>query len=164
MRKKIKMIIVLFFITQAGVSPSTVNQDENIFNAKKYFIEEEIYQKAFTPELFREAMFYAGIMYQDIAYRQAILETGNFTSQIFKEGNNLFGFRLAKYRPSPGIGEINYHAKYWHWYDSVRDYAMWQQWNLARGHILNEYFTFLEEIRYAVDPLYISKLQNLEII
>lgn len=32
-----------------------------------------------------------GIAYPDVVLAQARLETGNFTSKVFKENNNLFG-------------------------------------------------------------------------
>jgi len=41
---------------------------------------------------------------------QAGFETGNFTSVIFKENNNLFGMKLPKVRKTTAIGENRGHA------------------------------------------------------
>jgi len=161
--RKIIVILILCAITHAGVCPQTTNLD-NIKIVQKELFEQSVYFKAFSIDLFLEALTFAGVQHPKIAFRQAILETGNFKSPLFIEGNNCFGMRRAKYRPSPAIGELNYHATYWHFYDSIRDYVMLQQYYQDRGHPLEEYYTFLENIGYAVDPEYTNKLKNLEIV
>jgi uncharacterized FlgJ-related protein len=66
------------------------------------------------------------LKFYDIVYAQAIIETGHFTSNIFKNGNNLFGMKVARQRPTTAIGEYKGHAKYESWEESVMDYALFQ--------------------------------------
>ena len=76
---------------------------------------------------------------------QAKHETGNYTSNVCKKNNNLFGLRKGK----------NY-IKFSHWYDSVKAYRDLVQYK----HKNNEkYDTFLVRIKYAEDPNYIKKIK-----
>lgn len=85
------------------------------------------------------------ILYSNIVYNQARLETGNFTSAIFKSHKNLFGF----------VGNNGY-IKYNTWQESVKDYKDWQ----LRRYKSGDYYTFLKNVNYAEDSLYIYKLRN----
>ena len=67
-----------------------------------------------------------GIVYPDIALAQAKWESTHFTSDIFKENNNLFGMKLPAQRKTTAIGKNRGHAKYETWQDSVEDYKIWQ--------------------------------------
>ena len=160
------LIFLILLIPLAGFCPEAhAEQKERMeFNAKKHIFLKSIYEKEFSIELFKEALIYAGITEPQIAFKQAVLETGNFTSELFLIGNNCFGLRQAKSRPTPSIGEFDSHATYWHFYDSIRDYGMLQEWYINRGFNPNDYYGFLQEIGYATDPLYINKLKNLDIV
>lgn len=96
-----------------------------------------------------EALKYYNIKHPDIVYRQAILETGNFTSGGCKKDNNLFGLynsRKGKY----------YTFK--HWSESVEAYKKYIQSKYKSG----DYYQFLKNLGYAEDPNYIKKLKSLE--
>lgn len=67
------------------------------------------------------------IKYPDIAFAQAILESGHFKSNIFLNNNNLFGMRLAKARQTTAIGKRKGYAVYDNWVMSVQDYKLWQE-------------------------------------
>jgi len=56
---------------------------------------------------------------------QAKHETGNYTSAIFKENNNLFGMKLAKVRDKTATGENRGHAVYETLEDSIEDLDLW---------------------------------------
>jgi hypothetical protein len=58
---------------------------------------------------------------------QSAFETGNFSSVIFKEQNNLFGMKLPKIRKTVADGEARGHAVYNSVEDSVTDYRLY--WN-----------------------------------
>lgn len=161
MKKPILTIVLSLLWTLAGSHNSEQTKKKIRFLAEKQIFEAEIYFKDFSVELFKQALYYAEISNPQIVFSQAILETGNFTSELFVEGKNLFGFRVAKKRPTPAIGEYNYHAKYWHFYDSIRDYKYFQDYWRAKGYNLNNYLTFLTEIKYATDLDYINKLLNI---
>lgn len=94
------------------------------------------------------------ILYGNVVYAQARLETGNFKSEVFKKNNNLFGF----------VGKNGY-IKYTSWQKSVEDYKQWQ-YNRWRGSTLGSntesYYAFLEKVGYAEDSLYTEKLRRME--
>ena len=92
-----------------------------------------------------------------VVYAQAVLETGHFKSKSFKEGNNLFGMKVAKQRPTTATGEYLGHAKYNSWQESVYDYALYYSKYLSKFSTQDSYLNYLKE-HYAEDPTYINKL------
>ena len=115
----------------------------------------------FTPERFRKYMELVGIYQAELVYKQAVLETGNFTSRIFKENHNLYGMKLPRSRPTLATGENRGHAMFRHWTDSVEDYALWQDYYLDGGYDFSDYYAFLRDMSYAEDPKYNQKLNAL---
>jgi len=95
-----------------------------------------------------------------IVYAQARLESGNFTSDIFMENNNLFGMKMAERRPTTAIGVNRGHAVYKNWRESVLDYALMQA-AYYRG--LDEK-TYLDKICsvYATDTTYRKRLEAMK--
>jgi len=118
----------------------------------------------FSEDLLKECIDYEGIKYRQVVLLQSQLETGNYTSDIFRNGNNLFGMRYPGLRPTVATGIYKEHAQYAHWSDSVIDYALWQEWYLSLGYRIEGgydsdfYLVFLKCIPYAEDPRYVSKL------
>jgi flagellum-specific peptidoglycan hydrolase FlgJ len=104
------------------------------------------------------------VKYPDIVLLQSQLETGHYTSDIFLNGNNLFGMKYPSHRPTVATGSYKEHAKYAHWSDSVIDYTLWQKYYQSRGYRLEGeidsdfYLVFLKCIPYAEDPRYVTKL------
>ena len=80
----------------------------------------------FSKENLEKEINKQGIKYPDIVMAQAKIESGHFTSAIFKENNNLFGMKLPAQRKTTAIGKNRGHAKYETWQDSVKDYKIWQ--------------------------------------
>ena len=101
-----------------------------------------------------------GILYPDIVMAQARIETGHFTSKVFRENNNLFGMRLAKQRNTTAVGEQNNHASYTSWRQSVIDYKLWQDMVLTKVKSRRAYLKYLSE-NYAQDKKYIHKLKQM---
>jgi len=66
------------------------------------------------------------VKFPHVVLAQAQLETGNYTSRIFVENNNLFGMKLATVRPTTAVGERYTYACYENWQQSVIDYVMYQ--------------------------------------
>jgi hypothetical protein len=124
----------------------------------------EIRFQPFSEDLLKKCLEYEGVLYQDIAILQSRLETGYYTSDLFLNGNNLFGMRFPVHRPTVATGIYKGHAQYAHWSDSVIDYALWQKYYLSRGYRLEGeidsafYLVFLKCIPYAEDPRYVPKL------
>lgn len=90
-------------------------------------------------------MWELDIKHPDIVLAQSKLETGNFKSYLFKESNNLFGFRT-----------FTGYKRYKNWQCSLVDYAQWQTKKYKGG----DYYAFLLYVGYAEDSLYIHKLKQ----
>lgn len=89
------------------------------------------------------------VQHPEIVLNQAKLETGNFTSTLALQQNNLFGL----YNSSKG----EYYT-FSHWIESCFAY----KWFVQRKYKGGCYYTFLEQLPYAQDPLYIQKLKKFE--
>jgi len=100
------------------------------------------------------------IKFPQIVYAQAVLETGEFQSEIFKSNNNLFGMKEARVRPTTNCGTDRGHALYTTWQASVLDYALYQAAFLSHIHTEDEYYRYLSEF-YAEDPTYVSKVKDI---
>lgn len=97
----------------------------------------------------KEALYYYSIEHPDIVYKQAILETGNFKSDLCVNNNNLFGLYDSK------------NKKYYsfnHWSESVIAYKKYIQYRYKGNE---DYYKFLQRIGYAKDKQYISKLKSI---
>jgi flagellum-specific peptidoglycan hydrolase FlgJ len=87
------------------------------------------------------------IEYPNIVLAQAKLESGNFTSNRFKQYNALFGFQTSNTNV----------LKYKSWKESVINYKNWQMRRLKDGE---NYYDFLVRVKYSEDPNYINKLKQ----
>ena len=92
---------------------------------------------------------YYNVKHKNIVYAQAILETGHFRSKVCREYNNLFGLYNSRSKD---------YYKFNHWSESVVAYLNYIQYRYKPP---NDYYKFLEEIGYAEDPKYITKLKNI---
>lgn len=96
-----------------------------------------------------EALQYYKIEHPTIVKAQAILETGNFTSNLCIKNNNLFGLYDSKNK--------RYYS-YNYWWESVEAYKKLIQRKYDNSKY---YYMFLEDIKYAKDKDYISKLKEI---
>ena len=92
---------------------------------------------------------YYGVKYPSIVTAQAILESGNFESKLFKEYNNPFGLYNSKKKD---------YFKFEHWTDAVAAYISMVEYRYVGG----DYYRFLEELPYAGDKRYIYKVKAIE--
>ena len=92
---------------------------------------------------------YYNVIHKNIVYAQAILETGHFRSKVCREYNNLFGLYNSRSKD---------YYKFNHWSESVVAYLNYIQYRYKPP---DDYYKFLEEIGYAEDPQYITKLKNI---
>jgi len=61
---------------------------------------------------------------------QAMHETGNFKSRLYREQNNMFGMRHPTIRDTKSIGMLNDYANFADLDDSVRDLVLyWKEFN-----------------------------------
>ena len=112
----------------------------------------------FSEDKLIEKLKELNVKFPYIALAQAKLETGNFTSKVFREGNNLFGMREAKQRITTAKGTENNHAYYYSWGESVLDFSFHQCRYLSGINNEEQYFQYLAQ-NYAEDPNYVSILK-----
>jgi flagellum-specific peptidoglycan hydrolase FlgJ len=99
------------------------------------------------------------VKFPDIVLAQTILESGNFSSKVAKQNNNLFGMRMPKVRETTAIGQRYGYARYYNWKESVKDYKLWQEAllkkypNMTRG----QYKSYINRV-YSTGKNYISKI------
>ena len=153
----------LFLLYHVPCKNISIPLTENLmFEVDKIMFYHNIKDKDFNEELLKQCIYYERIKYPDIVLIQARLETGFYSSEIFRIGNNLFGMKYPKYRKTDACGVFLGHSKYLHWTDSVKDYRKFQDWYLSLGYRMDEYFVFLQWIKYAEDSQYIPKLVKLK--
>ena len=98
-----------------------------------------------TLENLKDVVNEVGLSNSLFVLAQAVLETGNFSSRVCKENNNLFGLYDSKHKE---------YFRFASWEDSVVGYERMIQHRYKGGN----YLDFLRRIGYAEDPHYISKI------
>jgi uncharacterized FlgJ-related protein len=119
-----------------------------------------IHGQPFSEEALVETLKKCNVKYPHIVLAQAKLESGNFSSKIFKQNHNMFGMRKAKQRITTAESEKNGYAYFRDWVDGIHDYCMYQSSVLCNITNEDEYFAKLSE-KYAEDTTYVSKLKNI---
>lgn len=114
----------------------------------------------FSPSNMITTMTEIGIVYPDIVMAQARIETGHFTSKVFRENNNLFGMKLPRQRSTTAIGEQYNHATYTSWRQSVIDYKIWQDRVLTKVKNRRAYLKYLSKY-YATDKQYVTLIKQM---
>lgn len=114
-------------------------------------------ENQFSREKLKAYILELNIKYPHIVMAQAEIETGHFTSKIFKENHNLFGMKVATKRPTTNKGEENGHAFYDNWKESVVDYAFYSAQYLSDIKSEKAYLQYLSQ-SYAQDTTYVNKI------
>jgi len=99
--------------------------------------------------------------YPEYIMAQAVLESANFTSEIYKTNNNLFGMKQVSKRSTTQTGKKTDKATYGHynnWQMSVLDRVLWDLHRFETKPSREEYEKAL--MQYAEDSNYISKLNK----
>jgi flagellum-specific peptidoglycan hydrolase FlgJ len=118
------------------------------------------------PEISKENLYKkiveSGVLFPEIVFSQAILESGHFKSRLFLKNNNLFGMKIPRKRKTFAIGKgKSGYAKYSHWTKSVDDYIEWQKYLLKDKSISKEsYLRKLSKI-YCTNPGYVKRLRQI---
>ena len=100
------------------------------------------------------------VAHPEVVFAQAILESGNFKSQLFIKYNNIFGMKMPEQRPTIAIGKTKSgYAIYKSWKHSVIDYAIYQAYS-AKGLSQEKYIQFLNRV-YAEDKDYDRKIKKI---
>jgi flagellum-specific peptidoglycan hydrolase FlgJ len=144
--KKILLILLLIVINPNVLRSGTINSKTN--NRIDY---ERLYSQ----------LLQSGVLFPDIAFAQAVIESAHFKSPLFIRANNLFGMQLPTKRPTTAVGSTNGYSKYNTWHQSVLDYKLWQDFLFKRKGVMtrNEYLSYIKRW-YAADPNYVNKIKN----
>jgi uncharacterized FlgJ-related protein len=134
-----------------------VNQIKYITQETKLAIIRENNQ--FSEEKLIEYMKEIHMRFPHIVLAQARIESGHYSSAVFKQNNNIFGMKLATQRVRYSIGEKLNHAVYTTWRRSVDDYAVRQAVEYTGISNEAEYFECLRQ--YAEDPSYVVKIKEM---
>ncbi len=105
-------------------------------------------EKTFTPQDFLLELHIQNIEHPDVVLRQACQESGFFSSSVWINKNNPFGFC--------------YKGEYLHfntWEESILYYKDWQLRHYKGGN----YYSFLEDIHFSADSSYIMKLRGIDL-
>lgn len=98
-----------------------------------------------------------GLLCPEIVTKQALLETGHFTSYNCRERNNLFGMRHSS--QINGDNPMGYFV-YDNWMESIEHYKR----SISVRHRIGEtYYEFLERIGYAEAGNYIELLKQIKL-
>ena len=99
------------------------------------------------------------IKYPHIVLAQSILETGHWSSIVFKKNNNLFGMKMAGSRIKTAQRTQLNHAYYNSWQESVYDYAFYQCRYLGDLNTESDYFNALDETYSESGDAYSQRLK-----
>jgi len=118
------------------------------------------HQNDFTKDKFLSKIKYLNLKHPHIVYAQAILESGNFTSKMFKENNNIFGMKQARVRINLAKSTQYGHAYFETWEDCLLDFAFHRATYFSKLRTEQDYYNYLGKY-YAEDPGYIGKLKTM---
>ena len=113
------------------------------YESETFTIESE--SDAFSQEALVKELKRLNVRFPEIILAQSILETGHFSSRIFKENNNLFGMKQARARSTTAVGTQLNHAYYDNWKQSVMDYALFQNAYMNKLRKEKQYLNYLEK-------------------
>lgn len=92
--------------------------------------------------------------YPHIVLSQAKIESGNYSSFIFRNNNNLFGMRHPTVRITTSKGPKFTYASYLSWRESVIDYGLFMSRLSKELSSEEDYYKFLGST-YAENPQYV---------
>ena len=149
----VSVLIFLFLGMSTSVTPTKyITDTENILLVKE--------ANKFTEEKLILKLKELNLPYPHITLAQAKLESGEFTSRIFKENHNMFGMKEARVRINLAQGTQYGHAYYANWEESVLDYAFWYASYARRCKSEEELFQLLDQ-QYAEADQYVSSLKRI---
>src|SRR5689334_12166819 len=100
-------IILLFMTIGAGISVKVIKEEIPVIYREKVL--------KFSPEAIDIKIKSLNLPHKEIIKAQILLETGGYTSQVFKLNNNLIGMKYAPSRINLQEGEDMGFARYASW-------------------------------------------------
>mgnify|MGYP003402704978 CR=1 len=140
----ITCILILSSFTSylIGTSGKTKYIDRDHENLVMVLNDQE--NSSFTPQQLYDYLKELNVKYPDVVFAQAVLESGNFKSAIFRSNHNLFGMKEAGKRIRTCKGTEMNHAYYDNWKQSVLDYAFYQASYLNDIKTQAQYLDYLD--------------------
>ena len=149
-------LVVLFLMGWlSGTNKYIINQIVNSHKVDTVYVQTQPFSEEALIDLLRSS----NIKYPYIVLAQAKIESGNYTSKVFKENNNLFGMKEPNVRTTTALGTKNSHAYYLDWVSSVYDYAMFQNNRMQGIDSESEYYAKLAD-GYAADSTYAAVIRK----
>ena len=118
-------------------------------------------KKNFKPDSVYSYLMELKAPFPHILYAQAIIESGNFKSDLFRSNNNCYGMKNPNRRVTTSIGDQYGYAMYRSWKDCVIDRCFYNSLYLGDIETENQYYEYLSKSGYAEDPNYIIKVREL---
>ena len=153
------VIVVIFWSYFRSDISNCEYEDELIFIPDSVYTDTIYYDSIdiSSLELNKENFFIVceelGLVHSDVIYAQALLESGHFTSGWYKTHNNFLGL-WNSYKSEP--------YSFPHWSDCLRGYRDYIQYRYDEEMgTTDEYLMFLDELGYAEDPEYDSKVRRM---
>lgn len=143
--------ILLSFMSMKGYSQEKQMQIDEISKV------ETLTKKGLYEQIIKH-----GIKFPDVVFAQAMIESGDLTSRLFKSANNMFGMKFPGSRKTTAIGKTKGgYSKYEHWNFGVYDYFLWQDYVLRKKNNItkSQYLEILGRV-YAKDPNYVGKVKQ----
>lgn len=161
-RRYIILVCLLFMVIFSFFTPLVIKRTiiQDFYEPQTIVINTNDTTYDFSEEKLIQLIIDLNLKFPHIVLAQAKLETGDFTSNIFRENHNLFGMREARVRINIARGTQYNHAYYNNWYESVYDYAFYQSRYLSKLRTEEEYFNYLDE-SYAEAPNYVETLKGM---
>lgn len=148
----IVVIVTIIFVINNDNRNQTLEVIEQIENAQTN-IDSDIAQSVY------DFIFQLRLEHPEIIMAQCIEESGNFTSDLFKNANNCLGMKVPGQRITLAVATYKGHAKFKSWHDCILDYAIWQSC-YARGLGKDDYYAFLDKL-YAEADGYSNRLKKI---
>lgn len=149
-----------FFLTATLLLFTTIEVSPNEKQVQDKFIVQQ--DDRVTKQKLYEQIIKFGIKFPDIVFAQAMIESGELTSKLFKTTNNMFGMKYPSIRETTAKGKTNGgYSKYEDWNFGVYDYFLWQDHMLRNRNEItkSQYLSLLGRV-YAKDPNYVSKVKR----
>src|SRR3990172_10755195 len=158
-------MIVLFFLIIAFVSGGIITKETELEMMNKYSDKEKMLiiknGDKFSEEKLILFLNELNVPFPEIIYSQARLESGNFSSKLFFENNNIFGMRTVSSRATLQIKTQNGYGVYNSWRQSVVDYVLFSCCYLRDLKTKEQYYDYIEK-NYSETVGYSDRVKSIE--
>ena len=145
-----KRIILLILFSLLSMNFGEISQCVIVNNINTEYVDTSFLSKELNDSILYLALVHYEIKEPKIVLAQAKLESGNYTSELFKRKNNFLGLYNSRKRQ---------YFKFDHWSECILAYKDMIEYKHKDGE---DYYDFLERIGYAEDPSYIRKVREIE--